>query len=168
MPIASSRRFAASWPEITPPSAPREDLEIRQLGRRRIDAYAWMKFIPSTGSRTLDGLPPRLRRHLEAEIEYAQGILDPLAADADRLCKHMAMRAAGFNEPLPASSQGWRYDVKLPAGHTHRIFSRSAPDGTTQELFEETCRASGHAYYRATGHQPSPDDRYFAWAEDIR
>src|SRR5690606_8992493 len=31
----------------------------------------------------------------------------------------------------------------------------------------EAERASGHAYYRATDHQPSPDDRYFAWAEDV-
>lgn len=153
---------------MTPPTAPREDLEIRQLGRTRVDAYAWMRFIPPTGSRTLDVLPARLREHLEAEMEYARGMLHPLAADAGCFYERMTTRASGFSEPLPASSQGWHYDFTLPAGHAHRIFFRVSPDGATQELFDEAERAGGHAYYRATGHQPSPDNRYFAWAEDVR
>lgn len=168
MSTASSRQFACSWPEITPPTAPREDQKVRQLGRMRVDAYAWMKFIPPTGSRTLDTLPARLRKHLDAEAEYAQNILDPLKADAACLYQRMASRAAGFSEPLPASSDGWHYGSELSARHTHRVFSRTASDGATQELFDEAHRANGHAYYRATGHQASPDDRYFAWAEDVR
>lgn len=168
MPIASSSQFPADWPEIIPPDAPRENLEIQQLGRTRVDAYAWMKFIPLTGSRTLEVLPARLRKHLEAEMEYARVTLAPLAADAGRLHDRMTERAASSSEPLAASSQHWHYDSKLPAGHMHRIFFRVAPDGTTQELFNGSERANGHAYYRATGHQPSPDARYFAWAEDIR
>ncbi|MEB2401584.1 MAG: prolyl oligopeptidase family serine peptidase [Alcaligenaceae bacterium] len=156
-----------SWPDIPPPAAPREDHEILQLGRARVDPYAWMKFIPTSGSRSMDSLPPRLREHLEAEMRYAQGILHPLAADAERLYRRMARRAAEADEPLPASSGQWRYDARLPAGGAHRVFSRIGPDGGTQGLFDEAERAEGHAYYRATDHQPSPDDRYFAWAEDV-
>lgn len=155
------------WPAITPPTAPLEDHEIRQLGRTRVDSYAWMKFIPATGTRTLESLPERLRGHLEAEMRYAREMLSPLSADARALRERMARSAPGVDEPPPASG-GWRYDFSLPAGRSHRVFSRVGPDGRAQVLFDEADRARGHAYYRATGHQPSPDDRYFAWAEDIR
>lgn len=168
MSSVSSSGPTVAWTEIDPPLAPREDHEIRQLERTRVDAYAWMKFIPSSGSRTLDGLPARLREHLQAEMRYARAVLAPLAADAARLRERMAQRAAGECEPLPASAKGWRYDFALPVGRAHRVFSRVGPDGSTQQLYDEADRASGHAYYRATGHQPSPDDRYFAWAEDVR
>lgn len=158
----------AAWPDIVPPLAPREDREIHQLGRMRVDSYAWMKFVPPSGSRTLDGLPARLRAHLEAEMRYAQDVLSPLAADARYFQERMIERASGFSAPLPMSSRGWRYESRLPEGGAHRIFSRVGPDGVAQELFDEAARAQGHAYYRATDHQASPDDRYFAWAEDVR
>ena len=156
------------WPEIPPPTAPLEDHEIRQLGRVRIDSYAWMKFIPPSGPRRLETLPARLREHLEAEMRYAQEILRPLAADAGEFHERMARRAPELSEPLPASCGGWRYESRLPAGHAHRVFSRTGPNGDPRVLFDEAEHARGHAYYRATGHQPSVDDRYFAWAEDVR
>lgn len=163
----SSSGSIALWPDTAPPIAPRTDLKIEQLGRQRIDSYAWMKYIPPSGSRTLDLLPEPLRGHLEAEMAYAQNILHPLAADAEYLRACMTRRASGSTDPLPVSSTGWRYDFALPAGHAHRVFSRVGPDGTTQELVDEAMRSSGHAYYRATDHQASLDDRYFAWAEDV-
>lgn len=168
MSFASSSDRHAHWPDVSPPIAPREDHEILQLGRTRVDSYAWMKFIPAFGTRALETLPARLREQLEAEMEYAQDILRPLAGDARHFYDRMAQRAPRASEPLPASSSGWRYESRLPAGHAHRVFSRVGPDAGAQILFDEAERASGHAYYRATGHQASRDDRYFAWAEDVR
>jgi len=152
---------------IAPPSAPRENHEIRQLGRVRTDAYAWMKFIPSSGTRTLEGLPPRLREHLEAEMRYARDVLDPLEPAARWFRERLAAGAPEVREPAPEVSGGWRYHAGLPQGGSHRIFSRTGADGRTQRLLDEAVRAEGHAYYRATDHQPSPDGRYFAWAEDV-
>ncbi|NYT85882.1 S9 family peptidase [Pollutimonas harenae] len=163
----SSSGPTALWPDSVPPIPPREDHKIHQLGRERVDHYAWMKFIPSSCSRTLDGLPERLRQHLDAEMEYARDVLHPLAADAKYFYEQMVQRASGSNDALPASAQRWRYDCTVPDGHAHRVFSRIRPDGVTQELFDEAERARGYAYYRATDHQPSPDDRYFVWAEDV-
>src|SRR5690606_11908289 len=105
---------------------------------------------------------PRLREHLEAEMRYADEILAPLAPDVDRFYERMAAMVPEVVAPLPLSARGWRYDFRLPAGRAHRVFSRVGPHGDTQTLFDEAARAEGHAYYRATGHQPSPDDRYFA------
>ncbi|ENO88136.1 protease II [Thauera linaloolentis 47Lol = DSM 12138] len=126
-----------------------------------------MKFIPQSGSRTLEQLPAPLREHLEAEMGYAREVLRPLAPGIEEFRARMAARAPEISEPLPTSDRGWRYRFELPAGRSHRVFSRVGPDGQEQLLFDEAERASGHAYYRATGHQHSPDDRYFAWAEDV-
>jgi len=152
---------------IPAPQAPRMDHRIEQLGRRRNDPYAWMKFIPQAGSRTLDTLPSPLREHLEAEMDYANGILGPLAPSAAQFHQRMRAMISEIVVPLPMSSKGWRYSFKLPAGSAHRIFTRTSPDGEEHVLFDEADRAQGHAYYRATDHQHSPDDRYFAWAEDL-
>lgn len=152
---------------IEPPVAPRENHEIRQFGRVRTDAYAWMKFIPSSGTRTLGGLPPRLRKHLEAEMRYARDVLRPLEPAAQWFRERLAAGAPEFREPAPEVSEGWHYHAGPPQGGSHRVFSRTGADGRTQHLFDEAVRAEGHAYYRATDHQPSPDGRYFAWAEDV-
>lgn len=157
----------AFWPPIAPPRAPRVDHWIEQLGRRRNDTYAWMQFVPATGSRTLETLPQPLRAHLEAEMRYADDMLAPLAPQALRFLERMRERAPHIDMQPPHSSQGWRYSARLPAGSTHRVFTRISPQGQEHTLFDEAQRAQGHAYYRATGHQHSPDDRFFAWAEDV-
>lgn len=167
MSTAPASRSAASWPDVSPPVAPREEWEIQQLGRRRVDAYAWMKFIPAVGSRTLDTLPAPLRGHLDAEMRYASDVLEPLAPVVGAFYRSMLDHEPEISEPLPLSSTGWRYQFRLPAGQAHRVFTRSRPDGVEQVLFDEAGRVDGHAYYRATGHQHSPDDRYFVWAEDV-
>ncbi|MCG2842628.1 prolyl oligopeptidase family serine peptidase [Sandaracinobacter sp. RS1-74] len=155
------------WPGIAAPEAPRLDHEIVQLGRQRNDPYAWMKFIPESGSRTMEGLPPRLRAHLQAEMAYAEAMLRPLAPLAADFNARMHALAPEIDIPLPVSSRGWRYSFRIPAGGAHRIFTRTSATGEEPLLFDEAARAEGHAYYRAIEHQHSPDDRYFAWAEDL-
>lgn len=167
MPSVPSHGLATPWPVITPPVAPREPHEIRQLGRARVDAYAWMRFIPPSGTRTLDNLPPRLRGHLDAETRYARDLLGPLEPAARWFRERLAAGAPDVREPAAGASGGWRYHAGLPEGSSHRVFSRTGADGRTQRLLDEAVRAEGHAYYRATDHQPSPDGRYFAWAEDV-
>lgn len=162
--LAATRQL---WPSLTPPRAPRVDHWIEQLGRRRNDAYSWMKFIPAQGSRTLATLPPMLRAHLTAEMDYARAMLAPLAAERQRFVDLMMARVPENAAPPPLEGTGWRYGSRLPAGSAHPVFFRTAPDGKEQVLFDEAQRARGHAYYRASEHQPSPDHRYFLWAEDV-
>lgn len=157
----------APWPTGAAPQAPRQAHEITQLGRSRSDPYAWMQYVPPIGSRHMDGLPDALRAHLQAEMDYAQAALQPLAADAALLRQRLAARDPEVHALEPASSTGWRYGTTRTPGHPHRVFSRTGPDGREQALIDEGERARGHAYYRATDHQHSPDDRWLAWAEDV-
>lgn len=133
--------FAAPvWPAIAPPRAPRVDHWIEQLGRKRNDPYAWMKYIPAEGTRSLPTLPPMLHDHLAAEMAYAEALLGPLDPQVQRFVKRMMARAP----------------------------KTAAPSATSDPLpFDAAERARGHAYYRATDHQFSPDRRHYAWAEDV-
>ena len=155
------------WPDVSPPEAPRESHEIRQLGRVRNDVYAWMRFIPASGTRTLDTLPYRLRDHLLAEMRYAREVLQPLDPNVRWFLDRLTAGAPQGREPAPDACEGWRYHVLPSEGGARPVFARTDAGGRTQRLFDEAARAEGHAYYRATDHQPSPDDRYFAWAEDV-
>lgn len=168
MPLSYCFPPAGSWPDIEPPSAPRRPHQIVQLGRMRIDNYAWMKFIPDTGSRSLESLPTQLRAHLKAEMRYAQQMLGPLERDAEDLYERMMKRAATVSEPLMAPEAGWLYRSTRSEAHGWQVFYRINVEGVREQLLDEGQRAGGCAYYRATGHQASPDDRYFAWAEDVR
>lgn len=152
---------------VDPPRAPRVHHWIDQLGRRRNDAYAWMKFLPEHGTRTLDTLPAMLRDHLHAEMAYADAVLAPLEADVERFVAAMTARVPEDAALPPLPIDGWCYGTRLTAGSAHPVHIRTSPAGEEQVLVDEGTRAEGHAYYRATDHQPSPDHRFFAWAEDV-
>lgn len=157
----------SDWPDIRAPQASRIDHVVQQLGRRRNDPFAWMRYVPDVGDRTLDELPGPLRDHLRAEMDYAAAMLRPLAAACRGFENRMWARVSERALPPVSPTRGWRYGHRFSADGAHRTFYRTAPDGAEEQLVDEAERARGQAYYRATEHQPSLDGRYFAWAEDL-
>ena len=161
-------RETSGWPAVTPPVTSLVPHPIAQLGRTRDDPYAWMKYVPAQGTREMATMPPTIRQHLLAERAYADAVLAPLHARRDALLAQMLARAGeGGVEPSIAVG-GWRYRQFIPAGQAHpRHVRQPAAGGPDEVLLDETDRAAGQPYYRSTEHQPSPDGRYFAWAEDV-
>lgn len=155
------------WPKIAPPRSPRISHVIEQLGRTRDDAYSWMKFIPTAGERTRANLPEAVGTMLKAENDYADAILAPLASERAKLLDAMLARASGDMAAPALERDGWDYGSVRPAGAAHSIYTRSRKGGIPEQLIDEAARAKGQPYFRSTGHQPSPDHRYFAWAEDV-
>jgi oligopeptidase B len=158
---------AGRWPKIAPPQSPRISHVIDQLGRQRDDAYSWMKFIPANGERSRDNLPEAVGTMLKAENDYADAILAPLADERAKLLDAMLARASGEVAAPALEKDGWDYGSARPAGAAHAIYTRSRKGGKPEQLVDEAARAKGQPYFRSTGHQPSPDHRYFAWAEDV-
>ncbi len=158
---------AGRWPKVAPPRSPRISHVIDQLGRQRDDAYSWMKFIPAEGERTRDNLPEAVRTMLKAENDYADAILAPLSGERAKLLDAMLARASGDIAAPALEKDGWNYESARPAGAAHATYTRSRESGKPEQLVDEAARAKGQPYFRSTGHQPSPDHRYFAWAEDI-
>lgn len=148
-----------------PPVPPRIPLVRSQLGRKRTDPYAWMKYVPKTGQRSVETLPAMIRDHLLAENRYAEAVLRTVAADEKRFFDAMRDRAPfGAAEPDLVRG-GWSYGKA--GGGSHPIYTRRREGSAPQVLLDEEERAKGHAYYRTTGHQVSPDGMLYAWAEDI-
>lgn len=161
---AYSTRVGSSQPE--PPRIP---FRIEQLGRVRYDPYRWMKYIPVSGTRNMGDLPNRLRTHLEAEARYAAEILEPARQIQNEIRLQMYERATEAVEPPRTPSGEWSYFSYYSKNSDRPVYARSAAgdENARQVLLNESDRAKGEAYYRATDHQHSPDDRYFAWAEDV-
>lgn len=155
------------WPKVAPPQSPRISRVIDQLGRQRDDAYSWMKFIPASGERSRDNLPEAVGTMLKAENDYADAILAPLAGERAKLLDAMLARASSDVAAPALEKDGWDYESARPAGAAHAIYARSRKGGKPEQLVDEAARAKGQPYFRSTGHQPSPDHRYFAWAEDV-
>ena len=164
---ALDRDGAERWPKVTPPQSPRISHIIDQLGRQRDDAYSWMKFIPAEGERTRDNLPKLVETMLKAENDYADAILAPLADERAKLLDAMLARASGDVAAPALEKDGWDYASARPDGGAHAIYTRSKKSGKPEKLVDEADRAKGQPYFRSTGHQPSPDHGYFAWAEDV-
>jgi len=166
-PRAWAHAAKAPWPKVTPPQSPRISDIIEQLGRTRDDVYSWMKFIPENGERTRANLPRRVAAMLEDENAYAEAVLAPLAAERAALLEAMLARTAGKLAAPAIVQDGWAYTNEIPAGAHHAVYSRRRADGEAEVLLDEAVRAEGQPYFRSTGHQPSPDHRWFAWAEDV-
>lgn len=163
----AAEKAAPRWPDIAPPQSPRLSHVIEQLGRTRDDVYSWMKFLPPGGERTRANLPKPVATMLDAENAYAAAVLEPLAADRADLLAAMLARTAGEAAAPPIERDGWAYVSEIPDGAIHAVYRRRGADGAEDVLVDEAARAKGQPYFRSTGHQPSPDHRWFAWAEDV-
>lgn len=158
---------AAAFP--APPVTPRRPKRIEQLGRVRVDDYAWLRD-PNwkAVSRDPSLMQPEIRAHLEAENRYAETLLAPIRSRrADYLARMMAM--TGGDEAEPAAPSGpWEYYSYLRAGEDHPVHARRPRGGGAEQvLLDEQARAKGHAYYRIVEAAHSPDHALFAWAEDL-
>ncbi|WP_210727624.1 prolyl oligopeptidase family serine peptidase [Sphingopyxis sp. PAMC25046] len=155
------------WPKVAPPQSPRISDVIEQLGRTRDDAYSWMKFIPESGERNRTNLPPAVAKMLADENAYADALLQPTEATQAELVRAMLARGSDAAAAPALEKDGWIYSSAIPPGATHARYSRQRGGGEAELLVDEGLRAKDQPYFRSTGHQPSPDHRWFAWAEDV-
>ena len=150
-----------------PPVTPRIPLVRTQVGRTRTDPYAWLKYVPATGQRDVATLPAPVREHLLAENAYATAVLSSVTAEERAFFAMLQARApSGAAEPGLKRGE-WTYETTFPDG-SHAVYSRRhARTGAVETLLDEGERSKGHAYYRTTGQQISPDGKSYAWAEDV-
>ena len=159
----------ASTPEPTPPVTPKRPVRIEQLGRVRIDEYAWLRdprykdFL--AGRCDID---PEIRRHLEAENAYADAMLAPTRARQARWRAAMAAYGVETGALPPLPHGGYVYDTRVRPGEDHLLHvRRPLAGGPEQVLLDEQARSRGQAYYRVIEAQPSPDQTFYAWLEDV-
>jgi oligopeptidase B len=142
---------------------------IEQLGRVRVDDYAWLKD-PNWKEVWKDPatLNATIRAHLRVENAYARAVLKPTLPLQETLFAEMAARSRGDDAPPPWPDGPWLYSRRFAAGAQHPSWYRRRRDGQGGEelLLDGGERAQGRAWFNIVHAKPSPDQKLFAWAED--
>jgi oligopeptidase B len=152
-----------------PPVTPKRPRRIEQLGRVRVDDYAWLRdphyqaFL--AGTRDID---PEIRRHLDDENAYADAVLAPTRPAQVRWRAAMAAYGSETGALPPLTRGGFVYDVRVRPGDDHVVHVRRPVGGGPEEvLLDEQARSRGQSYYRVIEAQPSPDHSLYVWLEDV-
>ncbi|HEX8570492.1 MAG TPA: S9 family peptidase, partial [Caulobacteraceae bacterium] len=165
--VAQSRARRMTAPK--PPVAPVRPKRIEQLGRVRVDDYAWMKDEQwQKVMRDPKVLQPDIRKHLEAENAYTAAMLKSTEPLQKTLFEEMKARIKEDDASVPAPDGPYEYYTRFERGAQHPVYARRRLAGDTAEqvLLDADAAAKGHAYYDvgAAGH--APDQTLWAWAED--
>ena len=154
----------------SPPVAPKVSHRIDQLGRTRIDDYAWMKDAAwQQVLRDPKALRADIRSHLDAENAYTQAVLGGTEALQAQLFAEMKGRIKEDDSSVPAPDGPFEYYVRYAPGAEHPVHARRPQGGaepTEQLLLDEDALAKGKAFFQVGAASHSPDHRLFAWAAD--
>src|SRR5436190_10028604 len=152
-----------------PPVAPRVPHRIEQLGRVRVDDYAWMKDDDwQQVLRDPKVLRADVRQHLDAENAYTKAMLAETEALQAQMFAEMKGRIKEDDSSVPAPDGPWDYYVRYDLGAQHPVHGRR-PRGALegeQVLLDEEAGAKGKAYFNVAAARHSPDHGLFAWAAD--
>lgn len=151
-----------------PPRAPKIPKRTEQLGRARVDDYAWMK--DDNWQQVLrdpKALKAEVREHLGAENAYTKALLagtEPLQA---KLFEEMKGRIKEDDASVPTPDGPFEYYARYELGAQHpRHVRRPRGSGPEELLLDEAALAKGKAYFHVGAASHSPDHALYAWAAD--
>lgn len=151
-----------------PPVTPRIPRRITQLGRVRVDDYAWLK--PSNWKEVWrdPGLLDRgILGYLEQENAYSDAVLLPIEPLRTMLLSEMKARIPERLETPPIPDGPWAYFTRFMPGAQQPLYMRAPRgNGAAIILLDAEKRASGMKFLGIRNPVHSPDHRFFAWAED--
>jgi len=150
------------------PVAKKDPKRIEQLGRVRVDEYAWMKDDNwQQVMRDPKVLRADIRQHLDAENAYFAAMLKSTEALQARMFEEMKGRIKEDDASVPMPEGPFEYYTRFEKGAQHPVWARRPKGGSGEQvLLDQDAAAKGHAYFQVGGAQNSPDHKLFAWAED--
>jgi oligopeptidase B len=155
---------------LTPPIAPRRPHAITRHGITIVDDYAWLKD-PNWQEVLRDPgvLDSDIRKYLEAENAYTEGLLGHTAALQKILVKEMRGRIKEDDTSVPSPDGPFAYLRKYREGGQHEQFGRMPRNGgEIQIVLDGDQLAVEHEYFKFGGARHSPDHRLEAWSADIK
>jgi oligopeptidase B len=153
----------------TPPVAPKHPKRIEQLGRVRVDDYAWMKDDNwQAVLRDPSLVRADIRAHLEAENAYTAAMLASTEALQATLFAEMKGRIKEDDSSVPSPDGPFDYYARYQIGGQHPIYARRPRGAAENEevLLDADALAQGKAYSQVGAASHSPDHRLFAYAVD--
>ena len=152
-----------------PPLAAKQPKRIEQLGRVRVDDYAWMK--DDNWQQVLRDpkvLRADVRAHLEAENAYTKAMLAGTEALQAQMFAEMKGRIKEDDSSVPSPDGPWDYYVRYDLGAQHPVHARrprGQADGE-QVLLDEEALSKGKPFFQVGAASHSPDHALYAWAAD--
>jgi oligopeptidase B len=153
----------------TPPVARIEPKVIEQLGRTRVDNYAWLKDDNwQQVMRDPSVLRADIRAYLEEENAYREAMMAPTAELQERLYQEMRGRTKEDDSSVPTPDGPWEYYRRFETGAQHPKYVRRprGQEGQEQVLIDVDAQAAGKTFYKVIAAQHSPDHSLFAYAVD--
>ncbi len=152
-----------------PPIARREPKRIEQLGRVRVDEYAWLKDDNwQSVMRDPSLLRADVRAYIEAENAYREAMMAPTLELQERIYQEMRGRVKEDDSTVPSPDGPWEYYRRFETGAQHPIYARRprGAEGPEEVLINVDEQARGKTFYKAVSAEHSPDHRLFAYAVD--
>jgi oligopeptidase B len=156
---------------LEPPAARREPKRIEQLGRVRVDNYAWMKDDNwQQVMREPLTLRADIRDHLTAENAYTKAMMLSTEALQERIYQEMRGRVKEDDTGVPSPDGPWDYYRRFETGAQHPKYVRTprGADGPEQVLLDVDAQAKGKGFYKVISAQHAPNHGLFAYAVDAQ
>jgi oligopeptidase B len=153
----------------TPPVARIEPKTIEQLGRTRVDNYAWLKDDNwQQVMRDPSVLRADVRAYLDEENAYRELVMAPTAELQERIYQEMRGRTKEDDSSVPAADGPWEYYRRFETGAQHPIYARRprGSEGPEQVLINVDEQARGKTFYKVLQGQHAPNHNLFAYAVD--
>jgi oligopeptidase B len=151
------------------PMAPRRPHSFTRHGITVADDYAWLK--DKNWQEVLRDpgvLDPDIRKYLEAENAYTEGLLGHTAPLQKTLVAEMRGRIKEDDSSVPSPDGAYAYLRKFREGGQHELFGRMPRDGGEVEIvLDGDALAETHEYFKFGGARHSPDHKLEAWSADI-
>ncbi|MES2034971.1 MAG: S9 family peptidase [Pseudomonadota bacterium] len=166
--FASGSAMSATAKPI-PPVAPKIPKRIEQLGRVRVDDYAWMK--DDNWQKVLRDpslIKADVKAHLTEENAYTKAMLastEPLQA---QMFEEMKGRIKEDDASVPDADGPWEYYTRFEVGAQHPIHARR-PKGQTEGeviLLNEETESKGKAFYQVGSASHTADHARYGWMVD--
>src|SRR6202012_4701982 len=152
-----------------PPKANKDPKRIEQLGRVRVDDYAWMKDDAwQEVLRDPSKVKAEVREHLVAENAYVGQVLAGTEALQAQMFDEMKGRIKEDDASVPDPDGPFDYLSRYEIGAQHQRHLRRprGADAGEELLLDEEARGKGYSYYAVGGAEHSPDHALYAWSED--
>ncbi len=141
-----------------PPKAKKIPVKLEKHGDVRIDNYYWLR----------DRNNPEVIQYLKDENAYFDRQTKTYKSLEKSLFEEMKARIKQEDASVPVFENGYYYQTKYFKGKEYPVYSRRKKhlEALEEIIFDENQMAEGHAYYKLTGIEISPDNRFAVFGED--
>jgi oligopeptidase B len=149
-----------------PPLAKRSPVTLEHHGISHTDDYAWLE------TENLEGVLQRpevlqdpIRRHLEAEGQYARAMLASNRELERQLVAEMRGRISRRDEAVPERWGPWEYYTRYQVGSQRKLHCRRPREGGPEQvLLDENALARGRRAFSVAETAVSPDHKLLAYS----